>query len=120
MKHFQWKIVYPMTFDLYQQKENPFDQIPVEYHEYMKGSGRESFEFFIQSVRSDSNDFTMSPVSALFLQRIPSFVKYEQRMRRSYSDDIQSSEIPFDYHKVYKMLEYLVQTGGNWLILYSF
>jgi hypothetical protein len=117
MKHFQWKIVFPMTVNL---KENPFDQIPEEYKIYMEGSGREAYEFFIHSVNGETNEEIFCPISPLFLQRIPSFLKYQQRMRRSYSDDICLSEIPFDYHKVYKMLEFLVHLGGNWFILYSF
>lgn len=114
MKQFQWKISYPLSI---QSNKNIFDQIPNEYKEIMNGSGRESYEFFYELVL-ESNETQWINVTSIFLRKIPSFSRFQKRMRRSYSEDIISE--PFNYQLVYNMLNFLVQSGETWLFSYTF
>lgn len=114
MKEFVWKIVYPLSIT---DKKNVFERIPEEYKGHLQGRGRESYEFFYELV-TESSDMKIMAISTTFLQRIPSFSKYQKRMRRSYSDDMISSS--FDYEKTYKMIQFLLQTDETWLFLAYF
>ena len=114
MKQFQWRIVYPLSID---SQKDVFESIPQEYHDYLKGNGRESYEFFFELL-TESSETKFIVISPLFLQRIASFSKFQKRMHRSYSEDYIS--VSFDYHKVYKMIEYLAHSGEIWLFSYSF
>ena len=114
MKQFEWKIVYPLSID---SQKNVFENIPEEFHDCLKGNGRESYEFFFELL-SESKKIQFIVISPLFLQRIASLSKFQKRMHRSYSDDYIS--VSFDYVKVYKMIQYLVQSGETWLFSYCF
>lgn len=114
MKQFQWRIVYPLSID---SQKDVFESIPEEFRDCLKGNGRESYEFFFELL-TESSEMKFIVISPLFLQRIASFSKFQKRMHRSYSEDFIST--PFDYVKVYKMIQYLVQSGETWLFSYSF
>lgn len=114
MKQFEWRIIYPQSID---SKKDGFESIPKEFREYMKGNGRESYEFFFELL-TETSEMKFIVISPLFLQRIASFSKFQKRMRRSYSDDFISA--PFNYVKIYKMIQYLVESGETWLFSYSF
>jgi hypothetical protein len=114
MKQFEWRIAYPLSID---SQKDVFESIPEEFRNYLKGNGRESYEFFFELI-IESKDTQFIVISPFFLQRIASFSKFQKRMRRSYSDDFISAS--FDYVKIYKMIQYLVQSGETWLFSYSF
>lgn len=114
MKEFEWRIIYPMSID---SQKDIFENIPEDFRKYMKGNGRESYEFFFELL-TETSEMKFIVISPLFLQRIASFSKFQKRMSRSYSDNYIS--MSFDYDKVYKMLEYLIQSGETWLFSYSF